>query len=233
VLVAVFRPDLAVRSPGGVGMRGFVLVGVPACIGVVLVGIGRYPQAGEDPLHLYALVFALVLVAYAWLAVFPPPPLRPAGVRAVTAAALPAGLLAAGLWVLGSEAGDRAWNPAIAPVAFLAAQAVPAFAAAGTQRTAARGAALGLWTGLVAGVGHCVGLLVATYASIDAYGAVPSLVADFRASGQPSLASYMVSDNLGAAVFMLVLLPAVGLAAGAAGAAVAGHLLSRRAAPAS
>jgi hypothetical protein len=220
VLVAAFRPDLAVRSPGGVGMRGFVLAGVPACVGAVLVGVGRYPLAADDPLHLYSLALALALAAYAWVAVFPPGPLRPAG-----AAALWAGLLAAGLWVLGSVAGDRAWNPAIAPVAFLAAQSVPALAAAGTQRTAARGAALGLWTGLVAGVAYCVGLLAATYASLGAYGAVPSLVADFRASGQPSLASYMVSDNLGAAVVMLVMLPVIGLAAGAGGGAAAGGVL--------
>jgi hypothetical protein len=233
VLVASFRPDLAVRSPGGIGMRGFVLVGVPACIAVVLVGIGQYPEAGDDPLHLYTLVFALVLAAYAWIALFPPAPLRPAGGRVATRWALLAGLLAAGLWVLGSVAGDRAWNPAIAPVAFLAAQSVPAFAAAGSQRTAARGAALGLWTGLVAGVAFCVGLLAATYVSIGAYAAVPSLVADFRASGQASLGSYVVSDNLGAAVVMLVMLPAIGLAAGAGGGAAAGTLLSRRAEPAS
>ncbi len=85
---------------------------------------------------------------------------------------------------------------------------------------------------MVSGVAYCVTLVAVTFASLDIYGHNAAVVAEFRASGQPSLASFVVSDNLGAAVVMLVVLPALGLAAGVAG-AVGAAAVSRRAVPGS
>ena len=51
----------------------------------------------------------------------------------------------------------------------------------------------------------------------------PGLVRDFRTSGAPDLATYAVSDSLGSAMMLLLLVPLVSLVSGAAGCAVARH----------
>ena len=55
------------------------------------------------------------------------------------------------------------------------------------------------------------------------------MVRDFRASGAPDLATYAVSDSLGADMMLLLLVPLVSLAAGIAGAAVAARRRRARA----
>ena len=82
-----------------------VLAAVACCLVLALYGVARYPGAGRDPWHLTALVFAVLLIGYLWIAV--------AGLGAsgsTTSAQRPAGLVAGmvlgGLWAAGNVTND-------------------------------------------------------------------------------------------------------------------------------
>ncbi len=96
--------------------------------------------------------------------------------------------------------------------------------AAARTRSAGTGVQTGLWAGLV-------GALVLFTAGVPAtlyvaHGTVtdPATLAHFHRSGLPDVASYVISDNLGGLVIMLLLLPVwtllLGVLGGAAGSAV-------------
>ena len=95
--------------------------------------------------------------------------------------------------------------------------------AARTSRDAAAGTRAALWAGLVAGLGVFDVWVAATYAR-DGGPYDAGMLRDFHSSHAPDLATYAVSDNLGSALVLLLLIPTVALAVGS----VTAHLAAGR-----
>ncbi len=95
----------------------------------------------------------------------------------------------------------------------LLAPAVAAAVAAGSRRGVTAGTRAALLSGLVGGLLVFVLWVSAAFAG-DGRPYDPGLVRDYQQSGAHSLAAYAVSDDLGGALVMLVLIPTVALALG-------------------
>jgi hypothetical protein len=213
VFAVVFAAELAacgllasIRPAGGTGSRAAVgwtmrlglLFGVAACLGLGVYGVVRYPGAGDDPTHLFAIYFATVLTGYVWLALFPP--------RSATAAGpgrrygLAGAATLAAVWGLGLVAavyfGQDPLSGYVWVAALLAFVWVGVLAGRSTGRPDA-----GVASGLSAGLAGAVSLFVIGMAgTLATVGDAP-----------PARATYVVSDNLGGLIVMLLLLPFIGV----------------------
>ncbi|MDQ2836616.1 MAG: hypothetical protein M3Y42_01460 [Actinomycetota bacterium] len=100
---------------------------------------------------------------------------------------------------------------------------------------------LGAWHANAARAGGQAALLAAVGAGLLVFGLWvldtvlsggrpydPGLISDFRGSGAPDLATYAVSDNLGSAMMLLLVVPVLATMFGAAGAAIATRLFPHR-----
>ena len=87
-------------------------------------------------------------------------------------------------------------------------------------RDAKAATAAATWCGLVGGLLVFVIWVTATYLH-DGGPFDPQLIRDFHASGARDLTAYAVSDNLGSALGMLMIIPTVALAAGSLAARIA------------
>jgi len=216
-------PRSVPRSPR-IAIMGVMLIGVATCVGLAGIAASSYPRAVDDPTHLFAVVFALVLATYVGLAVTPPRAAmsQPVGMWAGAIA----GLAAVCLWVVPMVAGrSYSWlSGATAWLTVVVAVTVGAGFAAVVGRSPQAGVQAGLWTGLVGAplvfiLGLTASLSTAPTATPDAL-----TMYAFRQSGLPDLPTYLVSDDLGGLILMLVWLPAwttaFGTAAGAAATAV-------------
>jgi hypothetical protein len=191
------------------------------CAGLVAYGLAHYPQiltrAGTWPV---LAVFVSVLVGYTVISAI----LVRRG--PVTGSGLACGLGLAAVWVIaGIPVVSQARQPAYSllllaiPITSLAVGAT----AARRTRTAAVRQPVVLLSALVAGL-----VLFLVYASdtlLTAGGPYDAgQVRDFPGSGLSSLATYAVSDNLGSAMMLLLLVPAVTAAIGCTGAGIAARL---------
>ncbi|HSV65041.1 MAG TPA: hypothetical protein VLJ59_03910 [Mycobacteriales bacterium] len=223
--VAVFAPPG--RDAHGRTIVAGVAAAVAASVGLVGYGLVRYPGVVTGAATWVELaVFLAVLGGYLTTASrvvhrLSLPSLRPVRV------ALLAGVLVATLWVV---VGVFASFGTQQYVNMLLLLTVPvgslAVGAAGTWRgRAARTGrqAVFLWAvgaGLVVFLGWVGMTLLTAGGPYDA-----GLVRDFHTSGAPDLATYAVSDNMGAGMALLLLIPIKAVLFGLLGSVVAARLL--------
>lgn len=185
-------------AAAGLAMRLGLLAGVAGCVGLGVYSIVRYPAAGDDPTHLFAVFFATVLVGYVWLLLFPPAaamadaPARRFGL--IGAAAL------AAVWGLGLAAavlfGQDLLSGYVWAIALLAFLGIGILAGRATGR-AEVGLATGVWAGLAGALSLFVIGMAGTLATVG--------------DAPPARANWVVSDNLGGLIIMLLMLPVIGL----------------------
>jgi len=203
--------SLGRRAAGGTGaglLGVTLLTGAAACVALTLFGVVTYPAAtaGDGTTTVFSLMLAAALGAYMWVGLggWPAPARREATVAV--------GLLLGAGWAVSGVVADR-----IMAIGITVAVGVAGLVVAGTAgaRLARRGAseralvAAGLRTGLVAGVAYFVAEMSATYITASWPVHDPAVLDQFRSSGLPDFASYLVSDNLGNSIMALVFLPAL------------------------
>ena len=222
------RTETAARAGPGRILRAVLLTGVAGAVGVVLYGVVRYPGAVGDPWDPLLIVLSAVLAAtlsgYVWMALVPP---RAATAHLVTRRyGLVGGLVVGGLPMAGSAAAEFGYGKLLAGWSWLAA-AVAALAvaavAARSSNDARAGLQTGLWTGLVGALILLVVGMSATYAAAEAGRLIPTdayTIRAFQVSGLPDLTTYVVGDDLGGSIMLLVWIPLLSLASGAIGGAL-------------
>jgi hypothetical protein len=216
---AVFLPS---RRADSTGLAARLIAATAlTCAGLVTYGLVHYPQILTRTRTWPVLaVFVSVLAGYTVISAI----LVRRG--PITRSGLACGLGLAAVWIIaGIPVVSQAPQPAYSllllaiPVASLAVGAT----AARRNRTAAVRQQVVLLSALVAGL-----VLFVVYASdtlLTAGGPYDAgLVRDFPGSGLPDLATYAVSDNLGSAMMLLLLVPAVTAAIGCTGAGIAARL---------
>jgi hypothetical protein len=95
--------------------------------------------------------------------------------------------------------------------------------AARASKDARAGFQAGLWTGLVGALTLFVAGMAATYAAATAGRLSPTdayTIRAFQDSGLPDLTTYVVGDDLGGSIMLLVWIPLLCLAIGALGGAL-------------
>jgi hypothetical protein len=216
-LVLRLRSGIAVPRRGDRGVRVALLVAVAATGGLAAYAPVRYPalRSGAGT-WLGEAALALLLLAYAaaGLALS-----RGSAARAVASRRYG---LAGGLCV------GLAWLMVVAPVApaviekrlvflpltvALLAPAVVAALAGRASGDARAATAASLWSGLLGGLLVFVIWATTTYVR-DGRPYDAQMLRDFHASGSRDLGAYAVSDNLGAALGMLLIVPFAALALG-------------------
>ena len=205
-----------------------VLLGVAGVIAFAVYAAAAYPAAAADPTHAFSIVLAAVLAGYLWLALTPPRPVRIAGPApwygvAAVAASLP-------LWLVDALARHSpTWFTAGVWLGTSVLIGVAAVLAGRRTGTVLAGLQAGLSAGLVGGLLLFTGGMTATLAMVRRPPTDPALLADVHRSHLPDAATYLVSDNLGGLISMLVLVPIWTVLLGTLAAAVAA---SRTAPPA-
>jgi hypothetical protein len=227
------RVTLTSRERGGAGLRAVIGAGLLATVALAGYGLVRYPglRSGGDA-AVIAVAFVALLVAYGAVTLALS---RGARVREVTARrhGLVGGAVIGVAWlvVISPTAALKEWVLVPVMVALLGPGCVAALAArAGAAVTAGTRAAL--WSGIVGGLLVFTVWMTATYAR-DGRPYDPQLLRDLPHSGAPDLATLAVSDALGGALALLILIPLTALAFGSLGARLARTAdPTRRAAPA-
>lgn len=219
---AVFLP--ARRADSAAVAARLVAAAALACAGLVAYGLRRYPEvlthAGTRPA---LAIFASLLAGYTLISAI----LVRRGPVARSGVAYGLGLAA--VWIIAgipvvSHTPQRAYSLLLLaiPITSLAAGAT----AARRSRTAAVRQQVVLFAALVAGlvlfIAYASDILLTAGGPYDA-----GQIRDFPGSGLPDLATYAVSDNLGSAMMLLLLVPVVTAAIGCTGAGIAARLRHR------
>ena len=208
------RAAFARRDRGAGGLRVAMLGAVAGAFVLAMCGLVRYPGLrSAGGVWGVCGFLLLLLICYA------------AGALTLSRGTTPQARVARRYGVTGGLVVGVAWLVSIAPshllkawvflpllVALLVPAAVAALAGrASSDGRAATGAAL--WSGLVGGLLVFLVWITETYAR-DGRPYDAQLLRDFHRSGSHDLAAYAVSDNLGGAIGLLVIIPVVALAAG-------------------
>jgi hypothetical protein len=229
--LALLRSRTAGAARPGPGriLRAVLLLGVAGGVGVVLYGVERYPGAVGDPwdpvLVLLSVVLATMLSGYVWLALVPPRAAT-SHIVVVRRYGLVGGLLIGGLPLAGSAAAEFGYGKPLTGWSWLAAAvaAVAGGAMAARFSGAARaGLQAGLWAGLVGALIFLVVGMSATYAAAAAGRLIPTdayTIRAFQHSGLPDLTTYVVGDDLGGSIMLLMWIPVLSVAFGALGGAL-------------
>jgi hypothetical protein len=209
------------RPPAGprLAIAALMLAGVTAVIVATTYVALAHPTAAADPTHLFSMVLAVTLAGYVGAAVTPPARSGPA-LWYGSAAALISGLV----WLV------PLLTDATGGYAMLAGAVLvltTSSLAAARTRSIRTGILTGLWAGLVGAlilfiIGVPATLYAAHHTVID-----PATLADFRRSGLPDMTTYLISDNLGGLVLMLLLLPLWNLLLGMLGGTLGSTLANR------
>jgi hypothetical protein len=208
------RAGLLARDRGGSLVRAVVLAATGAALGLGLYGLERYPALRSGPGAVLSIAAAAaILLGYAAAALSLT---RGAAAAEVTArrSGLAGGALIGVAWLAVVLPGT--FPKALVAVPLAAALLVPAGVALAVARAtghAKAGTDAALWSGLAGALLAFVVWVAATYAS-DGRPYDAQMLRDFRHSGAHDLAAYAVSDNLGAALGLLVIVPVVALALG-------------------
>lgn len=199
-------------------IRPAVVSCIAACVTLTVYGVWRYPQPAGSDAHSYLLfcpLLAVLLAGYARLALWLPQPPRDSVARYGFAAAA----VMAAAWTAGFLLHEQLGLPATGwcwPVAFAAPLAIGAVAA-GRQGNIFYGPIAGLWAGLFGGLGLFIVTMATTFGSTNWYTHDPETIADAHLHGQPAMV-WIVGDNLGGSVFMLILIPVLSVVLSAVGA---------------
>jgi hypothetical protein len=219
--LAVARSIRVRQAMPGPTITGIGVAGVAACIAVTAYFLVKHPTAAEHLPPIGAVTFAVVLTACLWLALTPPHGLTTSrlarGLGVGAALALGLGFLVSSRLTINTYAGPWIWVILAPIVIFFAAAA--ATAAAG--RSFRAGVQAAVWTALI-------GTLL-VYA-ITLPEAMHRYAVDGRTLGDGEL-GYPIGVNLPDAIWVLVLLPVLGLPFGVIGAAAGNARWRRRLAP--
>jgi len=212
------RATVFARNRGGDGVRAVVLGAVVAALVLAGYGLIHYPGLRTGGMSWASVGFLLaLLLGYAGSALSLS---RGTTVQASTARrnGLVGGLAVGSAWlvVLAPTSLLKAWVFVPLLVALLGPASV-AVVTGLTSRDARAARAAALWSGLVGGLLVFVIWVTATYVR-DGRPYDRQLVRDFHQSHAHDLATYAVSDNLGAALGLLLIIPLVALALGSLGA---------------
>ncbi len=213
-LALTVRDTVLARDRSGHGVRAVVLGGIVAALVLAGYGLVRYPGLRSWASVGFLLV---VLIGYASCALSLS---RGTTRRASTARrnGLLGGLAVGAAWlvILAPTSLLKAWVFVPLLVALLGPVAVAVLTGL-TSRDARAARAAAMWSGLVGGLLVFVIWATATYVR-DGRPYDPQLVRDFHHSHAHDLATYAVSDNLGAALGLLLIIPIVAVALGSLGA---------------
>jgi hypothetical protein len=224
VQVALMPPRPAERS--GQVLRGAVLLGVLGCAATALYAATRGPERSLDFGAGSVALLAVVLIAYAAAAFLLSWSAAPAALLA-RRLGLAGGLIVGLLLVLGnspaSPFGALMRGP-LGPITPLAASLVVAAAAAAMAGTTRAGIAAALWTGAVASLLFCAGIMALTYGATSWFTGDPATLANLAASLAPptsqDVATSLIRDTGETAFMGLLVGPLFGAAFGLVGAAV-------------
>lgn len=214
--VAVMRATTMIRASrrSGWSLRASVLGAAVVALALAVYGLARYPglRTGGQP-WIAATFLTVVLLVYTASALA----LSQCTTRQATLAR-PCGLLggviigAAWLVVLHPVGPLKAWVAAPLAIALLVPAGLAAFTARFTPDAKAA-TETATWSGLVGGLLASITWVTATYLS-NGRPYDPQLLRDFRHSHSHDLTAYAVSDDLGVALSLLVLIPLIALALG-------------------
>jgi hypothetical protein len=213
---AAMRMRAALREPerGGALPRAAMVAASGAVVGLAAYGLVRYPalRAEASTWASLAYLVALLLAYVAGALTLARGTTRQAVATRRYGSA--GGLAVGAAWLLVLEPTEIAKPLVVVPLA--AALFIPAGVAAlaGHSTRSSRAATeAALWAGLVGGLTVFIVWATATYVR-DGGPYDPQLLRDFHASGAHDLATYAVSDNLGAGLALLTMVPIVALAFG-------------------
>jgi hypothetical protein len=223
------RASLGGSHRDGAVARSVVLAAVAAALALCGYGLVHYPFLGATGGTWPAVLMLLVvLLGYVVCALGLSRGMTPKAVAARRYGVFGGVAIGAGwLVVIFPTAPLKEWVFAPLAIAVLGPAGIAALARRATQDARAATAAA-MWCGLVGGLAVFVIWVTAAYLH-DGGPFDPQLIRDFRASGASDLTAYAVSDNLGGALGMLVIVPTVALAAGSLAARAATHMRPARA----
>jgi hypothetical protein len=193
--------------------------GVIACAVLAVWAARYYPQPADSRDHRYALLCPLLAVLLGtYLAIVLGLPQRLPGGRRAAHCGLVAAVLMGAVWTVGFLLHEQfglpttgwAWLPVLA-----APLAAGALATRHNGHTG-QGAIAGLWTGLFGGLAQYIVTMTTTYSSISWYARDRQTISDALVHHQLS-AVWIVGDNLGGSIFLMMVIPVLGLLLGAAG----------------
>jgi hypothetical protein len=219
--LAVARSSRVRQAMPGPTITAAGVAGVAACIAVTAYFLVKHPTVAEHLPPTAAVIFAVVLTGCLWLALTPPRGLTTnrlaRGLGAGAALALGLGFLVSSRLTINTYGGPWIWVAFAPIVIFFAASAV---AAAG-GRSFRAGVQAAVWTALV-------GTLL-VYA-ITLPEAMHRYAIDGRTLGDGEM-GYPIGVNLPDAIWVLVVIPVLGLPFGVIGAAAGNARWRRRQAP--
>jgi hypothetical protein len=214
VTVLRLRTSLTEPGRGGAGVRAVVLGALAATVALAGYGLVRYPGLRSGPgVWLSLAAFLVIVLGYAWTAL--------ALSRGSTAEAgiarrygLAAGVVIGAAWLLVLAPAEVSKSLVFVPLAVaLLGPVCVALLAGHASGNAGPATAAAVWSGLVGGLLVFIVWVAATY-SDDGRPYDAQMLRDFHRSGSHDLIAYAVSDNLGAALGLLVIIPVVALALG-------------------
>jgi hypothetical protein len=195
------------RYPGR-GHLAVVTAGVLACLGLAGYGLIHYPGLRDAEAPIYTGLFLATLGGYAFAAFILSQSASPAASQA-RRYGLIGGLAVGGVWL---AAITIPVQPGVVPVPYLAGVVGPAvvgLAAAQTGNGPYQGVKAATWALTIGNLIGFVCFVTRTYIT-DGRPYDATTISAFQHSSSPDLATFAVSDNLGGAVFLL-LLPAAAL----------------------
>jgi hypothetical protein len=210
------RAALTSRERGGASLRAAIATGLVAAIALAGYGLVRYPGLrSADGAGLAAVTFAGALLAYGAVTLTLS---RGTGLPAAAArrSGIVGGVTIGAAWLIVlSPTTELLKEWVLAPL--LVALLAPIYIAA---RAGSRAA---LWSGIVGALVVFTVSMTAAYLH-DGRPYDAQLLRDFHHSGAPDLATLSVTDDLGSALTLLILIPLTALAFGSLGA----RLFTRR-----
>jgi hypothetical protein len=225
-------PALAGRPRGAVlAAQVTVVAGVAGCLALLLMLVQHYPQVMTGGDHGWGAGAAFNVAAAGYLGLACLLARRPAATPRNSLYAMAAALVLAagaaqyiarpslaGLW-LGPVPGNSGY--------WLSCLALPAVAALASMRRGRvrDGLETAAWATLLAGLITSIMMAAATYRAAPAADGSQPIIADARLHGMTSASAWLVSDNLGGAITLLILAPGIFLILAAAG-AMLGRALS-------
>ncbi len=214
--VAVLQVTTTIRASrrSGWTLRAVVLGAAVAALALAVYGLVHYPglRVGDQP-WVAGAVLTVVLLMYGASALA----LSQGATRQATIArrhGLLGGVLIGAAWlvVLHPIGPLKTWVAAPLAIAVLTPAGLAAFTGRST-RDARAATATATWSGLVGGLLAFITWVAATYLR-DGRPYDPQLLRDFHHSHSHDLTAYAVSDSLGVALSLLVLIPLIALALG-------------------